>query len=80
MTVSQGFVFVDLDADRRPRSIHLTVLSGIKGANEDEDQDKDRDLSKEEHIVVTYDYKLGEWDDVDRFAIPPEAMRVLSSK
>lgn len=80
MTVSQGWVFVDLDAERRPQSIHLTVLSGIKGANEDEDSDKDRDLANEEHIVVTYDYKLGEWGEVDRFAIPPEAMRVLNSK
>lgn len=75
--ITNAFYEIELDHDRGlPVGIHVTVLTGRKGATEK----KGKKITGGEHVAFHFEYSLSGFGDPEPPEIPPEATRLLVSR
>ena len=74
-TVSSCFIEVDVDLDTdMPKSIKMTVLTGVRGGGKASDGTS---FGDNEHVAFHFDYELNAKKNVSRFSIPREAQKLM---
>ena len=75
-TATECYYEIDIDLETRlPKSITKLVLTGVRGANSG--KKKQRRIGHEEHVAFHFTYTLDSFGQVDRFAIPRDAQKLL---
>ena len=72
--------FLDIDVDPKtelPRSIQMTVLTGVRGATDGDEKGEKSFAEGVEHVAFHFDYAIETPSDAVRFEIPREAAKLM---
>jgi hypothetical protein len=77
-TVTRCFLDIDLDPKTQtPRSIHMTVLTGVKGATGETPKGDKSFEEGIEHVAFHFAYTIDTGAQVPRFEIPKDAAKLM---
>ena len=72
--ITNAFYEIELNDDRTlPVRIHVTVLTGRKGAT----LSKGAKITGGEHVAFHFEYTLSKFDELESPEVPPEALTRL---
>jgi len=74
-TITNSWYEIEIDpATQLPVSIHVAILTASKGGTEA----KDKKIVGGEHVAFHFRYELSNFGKVEKPAVPPEAVKLLS--
>ena len=77
-SVTRCFLDIDVDPETElPRSIQMTVLTGVRGATDAGEKGDKSFADGVEHVAFHFDYSIETPEDAVRFEIPREAAKLM---
>ena len=77
-TVTRCAFDIDIDpVTQLPRSIHMTVLTGVRGATSEAEKGKRSFEEGIEHVAFHFNYKIDTTPEIVKFEIPRPAVKLM---